>query len=59
MARPNRMWWGEQKGEYCETVREIRPRLGPNRDAAERKFHELLAAEPEEVPVDPLSVLGG
>jgi integrase len=57
VARPNKMWWWEQKGEYCVTIRGIRHRLGAERDAAERKFHEILAAEPEEVPVDPQSVL--
>ena len=43
MARPNKMWSWEQKGEYCVTIRGTRHRLGADRDTAERKFHELLA----------------
>lgn len=51
------MWWWEQKGEYCVTIRGTRHRLGPEREAAERKFHELLAAEPEQQVADPQSVI--
>lgn len=58
MARPNKMWWWEQKGEYCVTIRGTRHRLGPNQDVAQRKFHELLSAEPdEEKSFDPQTVI--
>lgn len=57
MARPNKMWWWEQKGEYCVTIRGTRHRLGSDQDKAERRFHALLAAEPEERKFDPQSVI--
>ena len=57
MPRPHKIWWWEQKGEYCVTIRGTRHRLGPERDEAERQFHELLAKPPEEMPVDPQSVI--
>ncbi len=57
MPRPHKIWWWEQKGEYCVTIGGTRHRLGAERDAAQRRFHELLAAEPDERPVDPQSVV--
>jgi integrase len=57
MARPHRLWWWKQKGEYCVTIRGTRHRLGADREAAERTFHELLAAEPDHQPAHPQSVI--
>ena len=57
MPRPHRLWWWKQKGEYCVTIRGIRHRLGDDRAAAERRYHELLAVEPEERRADPQSVV--
>ena len=54
MARPNKMWWWEQKGEYAVTIKGTRHRLGADEEAARRQFHALLSKEPEEQPkLDP------
>jgi len=48
MARPNKMWWWGQVGEYAVTVRGKRHRLGTDEEEATRKFHAILATRPEE-----------
>ena len=55
MARPPKPWWNEDRGEYNVNIRGERHRLGPDKDEAERKFHELMAKPPEE-PVKSESV---
>ena len=48
MARPNKMWWWGQLGEYAVTVRGKRHRLGADEEQATLKFHAILATPPEE-----------
>jgi len=43
-------WFWAQAGEYCTTVHGRRYRLGPDKKAADKKFHALLAAPDERVP---------
>ncbi len=52
MARPNKMWWWEARGEWCVTIRGERHRLGEDQKAAKFKFHQLLS-QPEEAPKQP------
>jgi hypothetical protein len=57
MARPNSIWWWEQKGEYAVTIEKKRHRLGTDRKEADRQMHELLGKRPEE-KVAPQSAAG-
>ena len=50
MARRPKPWWNDDRGEYNVNIRGERHRLGPDKDEAERKFHELMA-KPVEAPV--------
>ena len=59
MARTAKPWFREDRGEYFVTIRGVRHRLGPDKDAAYRRFHELMAAVPVQKAVasaDGLSV---
>ena len=56
MARPPRPWWNEDRGEYNVNIRGVRHRLGPDKEEAERNFHELMA-KPVEAPVKPDAVV--
>jgi len=56
MARPNRIWWWNSRGEWAVNINGQRHRLGPDREEAERKFHELKA-KPQRRPVRSDSVL--
>jgi hypothetical protein len=56
MARPPKPWWNEDRGEYNVNIRGERHRLGPDKEEAERKFHELMA-KPVEAPVKPDAVV--
>jgi integrase len=49
MARPHKLWWWEQRGEYAMNLRGKRHCLGPDREAAEREFHRLLSEVPAKV----------
>ena len=50
MARPPKPWWHSENGECCVVIRGQRHHLGPEKDEAERKFHELMA-KPVEKPL--------
>lgn len=43
MARRAKPWWWEQYGQYCVTIKGKRHFLGPDLEAAEKRFHELMA----------------
>lgn len=44
MPRANKPWYRADRNEYCAKIRGKLHRLGPDRDEAIRRFHELLAA---------------
>lgn len=50
MARPPKLRWHSESGEYRVMIRGQRHHLGSDKDEAERKFHELMA-QPVEKPV--------
>jgi integrase len=52
MARPPKPWFRKSRGEWYVTIKGVRHRLGPDAEEAERKFHSLMAAPPEE-PISP------
>lgn len=50
MARPNKIWYWEARGEWCVKIDSVRHRLGPDKAEAERKFHELMCRPEEPKP---------
>ncbi len=57
MARPNKLWWWESKGEYAVNIRGQRYRLGTDCQEAHRLMHEPLA-RPAQGKADPQMVVG-
>lgn len=53
MARPNKPWYRASRNEWCVTIDGKTHRLGPDEDAAQRKFHLLMADRPKPAPVVP------
>lgn len=51
MARKATPWYWEARGEWCVIIRGKRQRLGPDKEEAERRFHELMAERPKQQPV--------
>lgn len=49
MGRRPRPWFWTQVGEWCVTIDGQRHRLGPDKEEAERKFHELMS-KPDRIP---------
>ena len=47
--RPKPRWWS-QGGEWCVTIDGQRHRLGPDKEQAERLFHELMARPEKGMP---------
>lgn len=43
MARRPKPWWWSQVGEWAVTIDGQRHRLGPDKDVAETKFHQLMS----------------
>lgn len=58
MPRPNKIWYWKARGEWCVKVDGKRHRLGPDKDKAEIRFHELMANRhnPQPLPSDSLAV---
>lgn len=54
MPRPQKIWFWKARQEWCVKIAKVRHRLGPDKEAAELKFHQLKANP--ETPVDPQSV---
>ena len=50
MARRARPWFWVQRGEWCVTIDGTRHCLGPDKDAAETKFHQLMADPNRNIP---------
>jgi integrase len=50
MARRPKPWWWSQAGEWCVTIGGKRHRLGPEKEAAETRFHNLMAKPELRVP---------
>ena len=48
MARRAKPWWWSRLNTYCVTIDGVQHKLGPDKEAAERKFHELMAKRAEE-----------
>src|SRR5262245_61734099 len=48
MARRAKPWWWSRLNTWCVTIDGIQHKLGPEKEAAERKFHELMAKRAEE-----------
>ncbi len=48
MGRRNEPWYWEARGEWFVKINGKRERLGPDEDAAFRKFHALKAKDPDE-----------
>jgi integrase len=51
MPRPNKPWYWKARGEWCVKIDGKRRRLGPDKDEAFRKFHELMAKPREAIVV--------
>lgn len=51
MARPSTVWFREHDGYYYTTVRGKRVRLAKDKKEADKAFHALLAAAPDDGPV--------
>lgn len=47
MARTPKPWFREDRNAYFVTIRGVRHNLGPDKDEADRRFHELMAARPD------------
>lgn len=47
MARDNKIWFWNARGEWYVNIGTVRHRLGPDKDEAERAFHEMKAKRPE------------
>lgn len=45
MARPAKIWWRKDRQAWFVTINGTRHNLGPDKKAAERKFHQLMAAD--------------
>jgi integrase len=43
MPRKSAVWFWAARGEYCTTIDRKRHRLGANKKAAEKRYHELMA----------------
>jgi integrase len=54
MGRRARPWFWTQRNEWCVTIDGERYLLGPDKDAAETKFHELMADPNRNVPSNTL-----
>lgn len=52
MARLPKPWFRADRHSYFVTIRGVRHDLGPDKDEADRLFHELMAAKPQ-VPLKP------
>lgn len=57
MARKPSPWYWEERGEWFVIIRRKRERLGPDKDEAERRFHELMAERPKQQPASKAAVL--
>lgn len=55
MARQPKPWWRKDRKTWCVTINGKRHSLGPDRDAAFKKFHELMA-RPDATPIKSESV---
>jgi len=55
MPRPNKIWYWKARGEWCVKIDGKRHRLGPDKHAAEIKFHELMANRHKPVRSDRLA----
>jgi len=50
MPRPNKPWLWAARGEWYVKIDKVRHRLGPDKDTAFRKFHDLMM-QPPSTPV--------
>lgn len=58
MARPPKPWWHSSWGEWCVHIKGKRHRLGPDKDAAEIRFHELMSKpEKQKLSSDSVAVI--
>ena len=46
MPRPNKPWFWAARGEWCVKINKVRHRLGPDKEEAFRRFHELMMERP-------------
>ncbi len=47
MPRPQKIWYWKARKEWCVKIDGIRHRLGPDKKAAQDKFHELMLSRPK------------
>jgi hypothetical protein len=57
MARNPKPWFREERNAWFVTIQGHRHNLGPDKAAADRRFHELMAQKPEPVPKEKPNVL--
>lgn len=51
MARPNKIWWREDRKSWFVTIKGVRHKLGTDEDAAKKEFHRLMSLEEAPAPV--------
>lgn len=52
MARKPKPWYRKERKEWCVSINGTHHRLGNDKKEAQRKFHQLMADEPETVSAD-------
>lgn len=50
MARTPKPWYRKDRQSWCVTINGTRHNLGPDREQAHQRFHELMARAPTEAP---------